>query len=172
MNVKKYIMFLCDLLVIDVPTVQIKENNKYYDLNGHEVDPFKIRNTAMATSYPKENKILVNIDSFSDGIEYIVLTHEIRHIYQWIAINDKLESKRLIKLWKNNFDNYLSSENDGYTNQPLEVDANAFTYIVMLALFNREITVKCNQKLLNKRIKELTLDFSKDEILDSYNYYF
>lgn len=81
-------------------------------------------------------------------------------------------SKRLIKLWKNNFNNYLSSENDGYTNQPLEVDANAFTYIVMLVLFNREITVKCNQKLLNKRIKELTLDFSKDEILDSYNYYF
>ena len=112
------------------------------------------------------------MDAFNNDIEYIVLTHEMRHIYQWIAINNKLESKRLIKLWKNNFNNYLSSENDGYTNQPLEIDANAFTYIVMLALFNREITVKCNQKLLNKRIKELTLDFSKDEILDSYNYYF
>lgn len=172
MDVKKYMLFLCDLLVIDMPVVHIKQNNKYHDMNGNKVEQFTIRDTAMATAYPKENKILINMDAFNNDIEYIVLTHEMRHIYQWTAINNKLESKRLIKLWKNNFNNYLSSENDGYTNQPLEIDANAFTYIVMLALFNREITVKCNQKLLSKRIKELMLDFSKDEILDSYNYYF
>lgn len=170
METKEYIYFLCDLLTIDFPNVHIKENGKYINLHGDEIPPFPAKDTAMATAYPKENKILVNMDAFHDGLEYIVIAHEMRHIYQWAAVQEKLESKRIIKLWEDNFKHYLDSSNDGYENQPLEIDANAFAYIIIKTLFDREITVRCDAKRLNKRIKELLIDFSREEIIESYTY--
>lgn len=152
METKEYIYFLCDLLTIDIPDIRIKEDG------------------AMATSYPKENRICINKDSFHDGLEYIVIAHEMRHIYQWVAVQEKLEPKRIIKLWEDNFEHYLDSSHTGYENQPLEIDANAFAYIIIKTLFNREITVRCDAKRLNKRIRELLLDFSREEIIESYTY--
>ena len=64
------------------------------------------------------------------------IIHELRHAMQWKAINDKdfLETDEATReIWKNNFYNYIDLEVDlrGYSEQPVEKDANTFASLVM-----------------------------------------
>ena len=59
------------------------------------------------------------------------IMHESRHAYQDFAINYPEQvsvDKATIKMWKDNFKNYISPELDfeAYCNQPVEKDANEF----------------------------------------------
>ena len=69
-----------------------------------------------------------NWDSY-DLLETV--SHELRHAYQHEAIKHPTEymvSQETIDIWRDNFDNYIDSDDDyrGYRAQPVEVDARDF----------------------------------------------
>lgn len=62
---------------------------------------------------------------------YIVF-HELKHARQWTAINKRKDygySDKLLKLWYDNFCNFITMEEneEQYRKQPVELDASGFT---------------------------------------------
>lgn len=115
---------------------------------------FESRENAAQCNYDRR-EILFNIDWLKDRfrrneiyqIEYLII-HEIRHFYQRRLVESYTskdgmrlyESPAIIKTWKDNFANYIRNKgSDGesekaYFTQPVEVDAVAFSYYLLLHL--------------------------------------
>ena len=158
-----YIDFLCDLLTIDKPTILYEQT-----------DIFTMPKTAGMRSFPAENTILVNLSIYKDGLEYVAITHEMRHIYQYQVVSQfltDLESKSTIREWRKGFNNYKDSTHEHYENQSLEVDANAFAWYITKVLTGREIVVNCDRHALARRIRQIASDMPADEILEVYSYF-
>ena len=78
-----------------------------------------------------ENVLTDNIENWDSYDLIETVSHELRHAYQQEAVDnptDYMVSKETIELWKENFDNYISSGTDykKYREQPVEVDARDF----------------------------------------------
>lgn len=161
-----YIEFMKDLLMIDDVDVitDRKTVEEHLSIGG------------AAKCYPVERELYFNIYMNDDLIsKFIIITHEFRHMYQWEVLHKDefrcFEDENTIKQWEDNFDNYINVGNEGYEYQPLEVDAEAFTYHIMGVLFNVSTNgFKRNNTDYMSRYLEITNDFTADEILESVNY--
>ncbi len=95
----------------------------------------------------KNLEIEISIVYKEDFIESLkCLIHELRHYYQVVTINCKKELTYIEKQWKDNFDNpvELSGKNlieeiTNYSFQSIEIDATAYTQLMMKKLLNEII---------------------------------
>lgn len=171
LDFKTYIDFLCDLLTIDKPKILYEQT-----------ETFTMPKTAGMWSFPAENTILVNLSVYKNGLEYVAITHEMRHTYQYQAVSQfltDLESKSTIREWRKGFRNYKDSTHGHYENQSLEVDANAFTWYITKVLTGKEIVVNCDRHALARRIRhalarrirQIASDMPAKEVLEVYSYF-
>lgn len=161
---KKFISFLCDLLTIKEPVILYEPTEEY-----------PLPETAGARSYPEDNVIVLNTSLFHDDLEYILITHEIRHIYQYQVVKNNLsdlESKNTIREWRKGFKNYKDSTSLHYENQSLEVDAQTFTWYVLYVLFQKSTNITCSENAFKKRLKVLMYDLPADEIREVYDFHY
>lgn len=165
-----YINFLSDLMAIDPPIVYFHENEKFFYSNGLKCEPFTLNESSMATTVPNENRIYVDLDKVNEDFIYPVLAHEIRHCYQYQAITNPIYFEPRSDEWKEEMDNYTNSMTEGYENQSIEIDANAFAKLIMNVVFKKDIIPKGDINRLNERYRELLEDYSYEEIVDSYQY--
>lgn len=169
MNKIRFVNFLCDLLAINTPDIYFFKNEKLISINGQSTDKFLgIKKEAAATSYPEENTIIINLDVVKNYFIYVVLAHEIRHIYQYQATLNPSWGEPMANVWGKELSSYSASDVEGYENQNIEIDANAFSKIIFNIVFKKDFEVKCDQKKLQKRINELLQDFTVEEIIESY----
>lgn len=167
----KFVNFICDLLAIDNPDIYFFKDCQLTSIDGHPVDKFfRIKKEAAATSYPEENTIIINLDVVKDYFIYVVLAHEIRHIYQYHTILNPYWGEPMAKTWEKEMSNYSASDVPGYENQNIEIDATAFSKIIFNFIFKKDFDTNCDQKKLQNRINELLQEFSQEEIIDSYEY--
>lgn len=169
---KNFIRFVCDLLTIPIPNIQFIENKTYFNVFGKTSAHPEVKSSANATTFPKEKLIVVDLDKLKDEMTvYITLAHEIRHIYQYIALyedeelKDELMQEDIIE-WDKELKNYQDSTEETYVNQYIEIDAIAFSYIVCLNVLNIEVKSTCDPKKLSQRIHWLNWNYSRDEILE------
>lgn len=160
---KKYINFILDLMTID-----------------KEIDIIHSEEVRLAKFIVCEDKpaILINKNKLKDEVELrYALTHELRHFYQWLVVYDEkyfeLENKDTRLIWKDNFKTYTPLENSSkYTNQPLEVDAVCFTQLIMYSIYGYMMNdFKKNDATFIQRFRELSNDFTSDEIIDVMKYH-
>ena len=159
MNIKKYIDFILDLLTIE-DDIEIK-----YDRDV-KIAKFVVYD---------DNKpcILLNDIMLTNEIEVrYAVTHELRHYYQWLVVYNEeyydLENKSTRSIWKDNFKHYVPYKKSvKYTHQPLEVDAVCFTQLIMMTLYNIIMDdFKKNDLTFKDRLYNLSLDFTKEEIIE------
>ena len=115
---------------------------------------FESRENAAQCSYEKR-RITFNIDWLKDRfkyneiyqIEYLIM-HEVRHFYQRRVVESYTnkegirlyESPSIIRAWKDNFEHYIRNkggegeDDKDYFTQPVEVDAVAYSYYLLLHL--------------------------------------
>lgn len=170
MEIKKYILFLCDLLVIDQPRIFIKENGKFKDIDDQSAKPFTLKGSAAATTIVEENEIYIDMDVINKSMLYPILAHELRHIYQYQSVMHPSWVEPMAETWKEEIMHYNASNIKGYENQSIEIDANAFSKLIINVVFKKDFEVNCDQKLLKKRIQELMNDFGYEEIKECYEY--
>ena len=152
-EINKYIDFLTKLLAIKKPTVYFRENGKYYSNIGTPKE-FELNKNSMATTVPWDNEIYVNLDKIPNGLIYPILAHEIRHCYQWQAVK--------------NPNNSLSK---GYENQSIEIDATAFSKLIVNVVLNKDIQPYTDYDLLMQRYMELSNKYPTDKIIECYERY-
>ena len=170
-----YINFLCDLIIMDMPIVNYHHDGFFYDTYKNEIEPFQLRDTAKSTAVPKNNTIYIDLDKFSNEIDiYIALTHEVRHCGQYQAImNDDMDDftePSILEQWKKELQSYKPSDIEGYENQAVELDANAFTWLICRVVFGIELQVDCDQELFNKYKMIISELYSVDEIKECLKY--
>lgn len=155
-SLKNFFEKLLLLLNLKNINVHVQKEGKCFDLiSGNTIKKIKLNKGASATSYPYQNLICINLDDYTNekkGLEYFVLAHELRHIYQIEAIKNEWEDKEILDLWKQNLECYKSAKHDGYENQPIELDANAFAEIIILELFGKPVSVNCDFKKLQENM--------------------
>lgn len=161
-----YIEFIKDLLTIDDVDV-ITDKKTVLE---------RLSNGGSAKCYPVEREIYFNLYMNDDVIsKLIMITHEFRHMYQWEVVHKEefrcFEDESIVNQWEENFDSYISVGNEDYEYQPLEVDAEAFTYHIIGVLFNVSTNgFKHNNKDYMDRYLQIQNDIVEDEILDSVNF--
>ena len=171
-----YIAFLCDLMVIDLPKLKYHYKNKYYDAYGKDIEPFKLRPSAKATTVPNEYAIYIDLEKFKDEIDlYLSLAHEVRHCAQLQSMYDNKLAEDVapfesVQQWKLEFNGFNASNVEGYENQSIELDANAFAWWIGRVVFNVEMTVNCNQILLYQYKKYISEYYSESEIKECVKY--
>lgn len=159
----KFVEFLSYLLAVDTPDVTAPDERH------------PLPSTAGARSYVEDNVIVINPELNRDGLQYIALAHEMRHIYQYQVVQNnltELESKATIREWRRGFKNYRDSTSGHYEDQILEIDATAFTYYLMRVLFNREILVQGNARNILKRAELISRLLPVDEIRRIYREFY
>lgn len=86
----------------------------------------------------KETTIKINFKYVDMPVKFVSsLIHELRHIYQVIVVNNNdYEDVNIIELWKEGFNAYVNSSVNDYEYNILELDANAFTVLIMAMMFD------------------------------------
>ena len=110
------------------------------------------------------------MDVINKDMIYPILFHEIRHIYQYQSVMHPSWGEPMAETWKEEIMHYSASNIKGYENQSIEIDANAFSKLIINVVFKKDFEVNCDQELLKKRIQELMNDFSYAEIKECYEY--
>lgn len=168
---KNIIMFVCELLDVNIPEFVFKKDDVLFDINGNIVEFDMSIVNGVKGKYIFDGKILfINVDLHHNDEEYISIVHELRHYYQECEIEDRhFESEETIKLWEHNMNNYVSSNDDHveYINQPIELDANAFTFIVLANLYSKPIIIRdVDENSLKLRITEILSTITYKEFSD------
>lgn len=169
-EINKYIDFLSGLLAIKKPTVYFRENGKYSSNIGTSKE-FELNKNSMATTVPWNNEIYVDLDKIPNGLIYPILAHEIRHCYQWQAVKNPLMNEPKANEWGIALKNYNNSLSKGYENQSLEVDATAFSKLIMNVVFEKDIQPHTNHDLLIQRYMELSNKYPRFRIIECYDRY-
>lgn len=139
----------CEIQSINVPYIYyVHYNNKKVVLRdkSFNVISYDIRdvvyNVKTIKFIPKENVIYINTDVLNDKIlSYSLALRETRymfHIHEITSLKDKnitLTDTYLIKQWKYCYDNTKINKKY-YINSPVEIDKNAYSYIIMKTVFN------------------------------------
>lgn len=147
--IKNYLIALCDLLDINMPSVS-------YDTSKFNSKTMM----AMAEINEKGSKIYLMKKSNPDPDYLFAIAHEMRHICQ---------AKTNMDLYLSNYKtaNQFSSVNE-YNLQLAEVDANAFAAIVMINMFGVKPTwnnlsdkvIAIVEQQMNSMIDEINSNFS------------
>lgn len=169
-RIKKFVNFLCDLMVIDQPNIYIVDKGGFKDIDGVSTESFELKDSSAATTIVEENKIYIDMNVIDKAMLYTILAHELRHIYQYQSIMHPSWEEPMAETWKEEILNYNGSDIEGYENQSIEIDANAFSKLIINVVFKKDFEVNCDQELLKKRIQELMNDFSYAEIKECYEY--
>lgn len=171
MNRINFVRFICDLLVIDQPKIYFLKEGKLTTLHGRPSNElFKIKPEAAATTYPEENIIIINSGVVKDTYVYIVLAHELRHIYQYQAAKNPSWGEPMANTWKKEISHYSASNISGYESQNVEIDATAFSKLICNIVLKKDFETNCDQKKLQKRINQLKQDYTLEEIIECYEY--
>lgn len=155
-----------------MPDVHFKNGTKFYNQFGKPVAPFKLRSTAGSTTFPNKRLIRVDLNKISDvSIIYQILAHELRHIFQCDVIANEEGFKgevdsQTVEAWRKNMDGYLNSKDAGHENQPIELDATAFSYVVCMTLLHRPIKFSCNAEKLAPIVYDMSQNYAESEILE------
>lgn len=177
MKYNRYIEFLCDLMAIERPFFNFKDNGRFYNDMGAKIEKFELKPTAKMTTIPTENTIYVDLDKFTDEIDvYLSLAHEIRHCAQYQALNDvglwDITTPEMLKIWAKELQRYKDSTNKGYENQSIELDAIAFSWLIGRTVFGVEVKANnVNQDELNKYKQYISNIFSVGEIKETQDYW-
>lgn len=161
----KLIDFLSKLLGIDEkPNLIIGKNKKiYYNPNNIDFEYEEVN----ARFYTENNILYLNLDKHNEKThdEIFSVIHEFRHFYQLKQIENNINTE-LVKKWEANFDNYLQFGEDGYYNQEVEIDANAFTVYMVQCLFRKPcyINSKFNQKMVDNYIELYIKEYKIEKI--------
>ena len=169
-EINKYIDFLTKLLAIKKPTVYFRENGKYYSNIGTPKE-FELNKNSMATTVPWDNEIYVDLDKIPNGLIYPILAHEIRHCYQWQAVKNPLMNEPKANEWDNAIKHYNNSLFKGYENQSIEIDATAFSKLIVNVVLNKDIQPYTDYDLLMQRYMELSNKYPTDKIIECYERY-
>ena len=161
------IKFLCKITGIsELPNLIIAKDKKIH-YNKKNFD-FCYQNVN-AKFYTENNIIYINLDLHELKIpdDLFSIIHEFRHYYQLHQVlnypNLISEKKYIVKKWEKNFDNYINFGKDGYYEQDIEIDANAFTLYIMEFLFD----VPC---YIDKKFSSEKISFYNSIYLQKYNY--
>ena len=88
---------------------------------------------------------------------YMSVTHELRHYYQHEQIELRsIEDKETINKWEYDFAHYNGANEEGYSEQEVELDANAFAVFIMVAVFNIKMDLTVDMFRLTKFAQEFT----------------
>lgn len=164
-----YIAFLCDLIAIDLPKLRYHYKGKYYDEYNREIEPFELRPTAKAST-TQNRTIYIDLDKFKDEMDiYLSLAHEVRHCAQLQSMYDDELAEDvapfpIIQKWGKEFEHFDASDVQGYENQSIELDANAFAWWIGRVVFNIEMHVNCNEMSFNQYKKYISEYYSVSEI--------
>ena len=158
-----------------MPIVKYHHDGFFYDTFKDKIEPFQLRDTAKSTAVPKDNTIYIDLDKFNNEIDiYIAFAHEVRHCGQYQAITsddmDDITEPRILEQWKKELQSYKTSDVEGYENQSIELDANAFTWLICRVVFGIELQVDCDQELFNKYKRIISELYSVDEIKECLKY--
>lgn len=171
---RKYVEFLCDLLVIAIPDIYFKKSGKYFDLDCKKVKAFKIKKCAKATSIPMFNKIYVNLDIIDEKFEiYGVLAHEIRHFAQfYAACGEKgFASPEIVEEFRDDMRHYNGCENKDYQNQSMEMDANVFAWYILYSMnISLALPSVDDESRYQRYLDSIVSYFPMNDVLDSMNY--
>lgn len=174
--IRKYIATIVDILpiIIDYSVVVIVNDSgskKIIDLNSNafydvadelhkmypEYDSFE---EVKGKTLIKNNMVTIvyNFTEMKEMDELFVVPHELRHLYQFQEVRADnngekvIENKKIIDLWRRELDgNYRDSKqlNDNvelFNSQMLELDANAFTQVIMRKLLGMNIKIHSYDK--------------------------
>ncbi len=146
-NFNRFIVFLADLLAIEQPGVYFRQDG------------------IAGEAAPEENTISYNLDVISDWITlYFVAAHEMYHLYQY------LEGGVDMAKYVQHIDN-----REGYLQQDIEVESNAFGYFIMAKVFGIEmkmngLDVENYAKKFAKAVDLISEEFLESEIQESLRY--
>ena len=130
---------LCSYLDIEeIPILcdPIKENSRYY---------------------PKEKFIIISDQVILNEVEALKsLIHEIRHHYQYTCVSTNNQTEPMLDQWKQELEIFDTLAPDVKLCTFLEIDAYAFTKLIMKNWFNQDITYPDEEyeKAINLYIKK------------------
>lgn len=91
--------------------------------------------------YPKEKYIIISDKVIFNEVETLKsLIHEIRHYYQYTCVSTNNTSEPMLNQWKEELEIYDTLAPDIQLCTVLEIDAYAFTKVIMQEWFNKDIT--------------------------------
>ena len=174
-NTKRFIAFIVDLLTIPTPSIYFLNNGEMELIAGRAFRELPdLPDSSKGRTLPEKKLIILDKNKHQDNNMLLIsLTHEIRHIYQFLVAYDEEfeedESPKTRRAWRDNFKNYLDSSHEDYEDQALEVDANAFSWIIAKIVLGIDITVNCDHEKLKTAISSILENFTIDEILEVAN---
>lgn len=90
--------------------------------------------------YPKKQYIIISDEKLKDKVEaQKCLIHEIRHHYQYTCVSTNNLSEPLLEQWRQELEIYDTLAPDVQLCTFLEIDAYAFTKVIMKQWFNKDI---------------------------------
>lgn len=90
--------------------------------------------------YPKEKYIIISDKIIFNEVEALKsLIHEIRHHYQYTCVSTNNTSEPMLNQWKEELEIYNTLAPDIQICTFLEIDAYAFTKVIMKEWFNKDI---------------------------------
>lgn len=174
----KYFNLLLYLLEIEEQEIQlvIKKNNIYYNQNLDIIEFEQIDNVGKALANFENDEytdltVFIDLDQHKNLEEYTTLTHELRHIYQMLAINETdYEPLEVTNKWQSDFNNYKQASNDKHKLQDVELDANAFTSIVVQKIFKLQSKIELINDDFNYWYEKVINDFNDIDYLEALEY--
>lgn len=127
----------------------------------------------VSSVYIQSKDSIVFNESWIDHVDVmeVVATaiHETRHAYQAYCVKHHVyESDETIQAWKDSFEYYVKpnesldpKDHTEYLNQPIEIDAVAFAYHIMLDWFELKLVIPdtIKEKVL-ERVRDIKLKLS------------
>lgn len=168
-EIHKFIEFICYLQGLEyTPSIEIDESLPI--LATYNIEDYNFKNA----------KIIINSNiSVNKLLLYLAVAHELRHACQFEAMfcenGYEILPLKLIEAMRKNLDNYIQSDDPGYKQQILELDAFGFAEFIMNKVFNIKITynntfTKDEINSIYKYAEELNKEYYDDEIKDSLLY--
>ena len=168
-----FIMFLSDLMFIEMPEIFYCHQGKYYDMFGHDCEPFEIDPAHQVYIVVDENRIYMNLDSDYDELDlYLEMAHMVRHSGQYqatIQVGFKdIADPYMICQWAKEFSICNTCSADA--SREVEKDAAAFTWFIGKAIFNVNIAVDYENDVIRPYKKNIINSYTLKEIKDCYEY--
>ncbi len=107
--------------------------------------------------YPKEKFIIISDKVILNEVEALKsLIHEIRHHYQYTCVSTNNQTEPMLEQWRQELEIFNTLAQDVTLCTFLEIDAYAFTKVIMKNWFNKDITYPDDEyeKALNLYIKK------------------
>lgn len=90
--------------------------------------------------YPQEKFIIISDKVIMNEVEALKsLIHEIRHHYQYTCVSTNNQTEPMLEQWHQELEIYNTLAPDVQLCTFLEIDAYAFTKVIMKAWFNKDI---------------------------------